>query len=630
MYDYFIVGGGIAGLYTTYHLSKNYPNKKICLIEGSKYIGGRLHSIKYDGIIVDGGGARFNTKQHRVVSLVNDLNLTNKVYPITNTINYKSVNPKYDIELETIFPSIDSFIVYLKKIIKKHNITDEELINTTLLDIVDYKLNKKSNLSKKSKDKKDIKLYTKYTSISQHYPTIKQYLIDIYPYYSELGVLNALEAINLFTNEFSDKMKYSCIDGGMEQLAELLYNKLKKQKNVKLYKECPLEKIMKINNNINNNIYYELSCNNDKQTFTTLNLILAIPKNKLIYIDYLKQNKKVLDNLKSIQNEPLYRIYARYPLNKSIKTQIDKNTDIEKEKDKVWFHDLKKTSTNLPIKYIIPINYKKGVIMISYTDSKFANYWTKQVVDKTFEKTLTKQLTQLFPNKTIPKPKWYKHCPWVSGAGYWKKGYDRKIILQEMIQPLENEPLYICGENYSSHQAWVEGALETAELVLKKLGITIIYKNKNNKKTIKKSIKIKKTIKINKILNSNKTKIKINKKKKKMNNNKTKKTKTKTKLKSKSKSKSKLKSKSKSKSKSKTNINYYTLTEVAKHNKKTDAWIVINNKVANITDWISKHPGGDIIMKGVGKDATKLFNSIGHSDYAKQMLKKYQIGKLKK
>jgi len=474
MYDYFIVGGGISGLYTTYHLSKNYSEKKICLIEASKYIGGRLHSINYDGIIVDGGGARFNTKQHRVVSLVNDLNLTNKVYPITNTINYKSVNPNYDIHLETIFPSLDSFIVYLKKIIKKHNITDEELINTTLLDIVDYKLNKISKSTIKSK-----------TSISQQYPTIKQYLIDIYPYYSELRVLNALEALNLFTNELSDKMKYFCIDGGMEQLAEVLYNKLKKQKNVKLYKECPLEKIVKINNNKNNNnttnIYYELSCNNDKQTFTTLNLILAIPKNKLIYIDYLKQNKKLLHNLNSIQNEPLYRIYARYPLNKGMKTEIEKNTntDIDKEKekekenDKVWFHDLKKTSTNLPIKYIIPINYEKGIIMISYTDSKFANYWTKQVVDKTFEKTLQKQLTQLFPNKTIPKAKWYKHCHWVSGAGYWKKGYDRKIILNEVIQPLENEPLYICGENYSSHQAWVEGALETAELVLKKLGINI-------------------------------------------------------------------------------------------------------------------------------------------------------------
>ena len=580
MYDYFIVGAGIAGLYTTYHLSKNYPDKQICLIEASKYIGGRLHSIKYDGIIVDGGGARFNTKQYRVVSLVNDLELNDKVYPITNTINYKSINPNYDINLETIFPSIDSFIIYLKKIIKKYNITNENLINTTLLDIVDYKLNKNK-------------------SISQTYPTIKTYLIDIYPYYSELGVLNALEAINLFTNEFSNKMKYSCIDGGMEQLAERIYNKLKTQINVKIYKECPLEKIVKINTtntNTNTNTYYELSCNTNKQTFTTLNLILSIPKNKLIYIDYLKQNKKVLYNLNSIQNEPLYRIYARYPLNK--------------ETGKVWFNDLQKISTNLPIKYIIPINYKKGVIMISYTDSKFANYWTKQVIENTFEKSLLKQLTLLFPNKIIPKAKWYKHCSWVSGAGYWKKGYDRKIILKEMIQPLENEPLYICGENYSTHQAWVEGALETSELVLNKLGINITYKHKNTIKSIKKIIKLNK--KENTLI-KRKLLTKLNYKK---NEGKTK-TKTNTKTNTK-------------KNNSKTNTHYYTLTEVAKHNKKSDAWIVIDNKVANITDWISKHPGGDIIMKGVGKDATSLFNSIGHSDYAKKMFKTYQIGKLKK
>ena len=74
----------------------------------------------------------------------------------------------------------------------------------------------------------------------------------------------------------------------------------------------------------------------------------------------------------------------------------------------------------------------------------------------------------------------------------------------------------------------------------------------------------------------------------------------------------------------------YTLEEVAKHNKKTAAWIAINGKVANITKWIPKHPGGNVILKGVGRDATSLFKSIGHDEYAKKMLKKYQIGILKK
>ena len=57
----------------------------------------------------------------------------------------------------------------------------------------------------------------------------------------------------------------------------------------------------------------------------------------------------------------------------------------------------------------------------------------------------------------------------LNGAGYWKPGFDRKKILKTIIKPIQNENIYICGENYSSHQAWVEGALETSELVLKQL-----------------------------------------------------------------------------------------------------------------------------------------------------------------
>ena len=62
----------------------------------------------------------------------------------------------------------------------------------------------------------------------------------------------------------------------------------------------------------------------------------------------------------------------------------------------------------------------------------------------------------------------------------------------------------------------------------------------------------------------------------------------------------------------------FTKYEVANHNTKDDAWLIINRNVYDITKWIPEHPGGMIIMKGVGRDATKLFKSIGHDDYAKK------------
>ena len=51
------------------------------------------------------------------------------------------------------------------------------------------------------------------------------------------------------------------------------------------------------------------------------------------------------------------------------------------------------------------------------------------------------------------------------------------------------------------------------------------------------------------------------------------------------------------------------MKEVKKHNKKSDGWLVIDGMVLDVTKWIDIHPGGPIILNGLGKDATKLFNN---------------------
>merc|ERR1712127_1004467 len=59
----------------------------------------------------------------------------------------------------------------------------------------------------------------------------------------------------------------------------------------------------------------------------------------------------------------------------------------------------------------------------------------------------------------------------------------------------------------------------------------------------------------------------------------------------------------------------YTMAEVAKHNTKTDCWVVVEGQVLNVTNFLSEHPGGELaILTFAGKDATEEFNMIHPPD----------------
>lgn len=78
----------------------------------------------------------------------------------------------------------------------------------------------------------------------------------------------------------------------------------------------------------------------------------------------------------------------------------------------------------------------------------------------------------------------------------------------------------------------------------------------------------------------------------------------------------------------------YTFAHVATHTTPDDCWMVIEGTVYNVSDFGTKHPGGDAIYEGCGTDATTLFTTrpmgsqTPHSDNARSLLPQYAIGTL--
>jgi len=76
------------------------------------------------------------------------------------------------------------------------------------------------------------------------------------------------------------------------------------------------------------------------------------------------------------------------------------------------------------------------------------------------------------------------------------------------------------------------------------------------------------------------------------------------------------------------------MQQVSQHSAKNDCWLVLHNKVYDVTSYIASHPGGAAIVQGCGKDATTLFETrpmgsgTPHSQNARKQLDAFFVGDL--
>ena len=387
----------------------------------------------FDIIIIGGGIAGLYaglklSKKHKVIVLDD-----RKYYGGRIHTNKK---PQYEIGAARF----NSNHKILNKLVKQFKLTKFKLPKN--FDYLDKKGNLIKNINKKIDErlkyvisKKDKNLRSKtFKEFCNEHLTFKETkeLINWFGYTSEFLYLNAYDAVRTFKNDFTNK-NYFVLGEGLTELC----NRMAKEINIKLNSKV-------------------LDVNKEKDHFVVKTKTKKYLGKKIIFAVKAVQLKqfKILNSIKSmfssVRPEKLLRIYAIY-----------KNG---------WFNDLKRTTTNSKLRHIIPINYEKGLIMISYTDGKDVNYFLKNGKldsDSVIKKKIKKELDILFPNKNIPNPIYFKCHYWSVGAHYWKKNYDSNKIMKKMINPINN--IYICGEGFSQNQAWIEGSLLTTQKVIKKI-----------------------------------------------------------------------------------------------------------------------------------------------------------------
>jgi len=73
----------------------------------------------------------------------------------------------------------------------------------------------------------------------------------------------------------------------------------------------------------------------------------------------------------------------------------------------------------------------------------------------------------------------------------------------------------------------------------------------------------------------------------------------------------------------------FTIAEVKAHNTKGSPWLIIHDKVYDVSKFLDEHPGGEeVLLEQAGRNATENFEDVGHSSDARELMKTYQIGNI--
>jgi protoporphyrinogen oxidase len=414
--DYLIVGAGIAGLYTALKLKEAKPEAHIVVIEKYNYLGGRIvthrHTAGHTHYQWENGAGRVHRDHARVRALMRRYGLTWK--PISNNSLYQPYDraPLQPSRFQELAAAV------LEPL---QSLPADTLARQTIQEL----------------------LHKAYGH------TLTEKFLGQFAYRAEVTVMRADAAIaEILRPDGVAGPAFGVCAEGLDQIIRGLAGELA-AKGVAILLGHSLEAI-----GPDNTLTVRATGGGLKELHAK-KVILAI-------------HAKALKTIRGISNWPLLKQLIMCPLLRTYAVY-----------DRPWF-----TAKDMgggqriifgsnPVRYFIPVGDR--VAMCSYTDAGNTEPWMADAehAPKRLSRRIHTALRRALGPK-VPDPTYFKAHPWSAGCTYWgavPRGTPVKTVQQLSQDALIVRPnLYATGESFSADkQTWMEGALEHADELLKKL-----------------------------------------------------------------------------------------------------------------------------------------------------------------
>ncbi|MGE0495910.1 MAG: flavin monoamine oxidase family protein [Vulcanimicrobiota bacterium] len=482
-YEVVVVGGGIGGLNTAWRLQEQ--GHQVAVFERTRHAGGRVRSKTIENQKpLDLGAMRYIPSRHqRVRHLVEDvLQLPTRDFVVggDNNLQYfrgqrltnaeAAAHPEkrpFHLRPEEQGKSVDELLALaIRSVVPNfEHLCDadwDRVLTETRLPFTDPATGQTSEVPLSQLGLRNILSH----SLSQEAQTL---ITESVGYNTFLANWDAGQALKELAADFRPGTSYKTPIAGMEAIPRGLLAKFREAGG----EFNNLTTLRAVDYDPAQGFLLQFSKGDKIEHVVADKLVLNLPKRPL---QDLLANSPDLAPLQAkadkVTGNPMTRIFATYP--------------------RAWWKDegieSGRSLTDLPlgqVYYYGDESDKRPYVMV-YSDGADSQYWEglqnpsepgvekRLCVKPQLAQELQRQMEELH-GRDLPEPDGFLYKRWASeytGGAYhtWNPGGKPWETSQQMLQPLGDAPLFVVGEAYSTTQGWIEGALETSEEVLDKLG----------------------------------------------------------------------------------------------------------------------------------------------------------------